>query len=90
MKNETTEITQTFKKAKGTLETVIKMLERGEYCVDIMQQNLSVIGLLRSAHEKLMENHLTTCFAHGMTSGNEKHKHEMIEEIQKLMRIVNK
>ena len=79
-----------FKKAKSSLEHIITMLEKGEYCVDIMQQNLAVIGLLRSAHEKLMENHLHTCFTHGMNSNNEKRKEEMIEEINKLMRMGNK
>jgi len=79
-----------FKKAKSSLERIITMLEKGEYCVDIMQQNLAVLGLLRSAHEKLMENHLHTCFTHGMNSNNEKRKEAMIEEINKLMRMGNK
>ena len=42
------------------------MIEGGEYCIDIMQQNLAVIGLLRSAHEMLMENHLNSCFKNAM------------------------
>lgn len=79
-----------FKKAKSSLERIVMMLEKGEYCVDIMQQNLAVLGLLRSAHEKLMENHLHTCFTHGMNSNNEKRKEAMIEEIGKLMKMGNK
>ncbi len=38
-----------FKKANSLIAHVIKMLERNEYCIDIMQQNLAVIGLLKSA-----------------------------------------
>ena len=79
-----------FKKAKSSLERIVTMLEKGDYCVDIMQQNLAVLGLLRSAHEKLMENHLHTCFTHGMNSNNEKRKEAMIEEIGKLMKMGNK
>ncbi|MEZ7820926.1 MAG: metal-sensing transcriptional repressor, partial [Patescibacteria group bacterium] len=33
-----------FKKAKSLIEKIIKMIEEKEYCVDIMQQNLAVIG----------------------------------------------
>lgn len=79
-----------FKKAKSHLEKVIKMTENGDYCIDIMQQNLAVIGLLKSAHQMLMEGHLNTCFANAMKSSNEKRKQEMILEILKVTKIANK
>ncbi|AKM82619.1 TPA: metal-sensitive transcriptional regulator [Candidatus Berkelbacteria bacterium] len=79
-----------FKKAKGHLEKVIKMVEDGEYCIDVMQQNLAVIGLLKSAHQMLMEGHLNTCFKSAMKSNNEKRKQEMIEEILKVSKLSNK
>ena len=76
-----------FRKAKSHIETIIKMIEEGKYCVAIMQQNLAVIGLLRSAHEKLMENHLHTCFLKGMKTGSAGKKQQMIEEIEKVMHL---
>lgn len=79
-----------FKKAKGSIAKVIQMVESGEYCIDIMQQNLAVIGLLRSAHEMLMENHLNSCFKNAMASKNEKKKQEMTEEILKVTKLFNK
>ena len=66
------------------------MSEDGEYCINIMQQNLAVIGLLRSAHQQLMENHLNTCFKNAMTSGNEKKKKAMTDEILKVTNLFNK
>ena len=41
-----------FKKSKSLIEKIIKMVQDNEYCIDIMQQNLAVIGLLKSAHQK--------------------------------------
>ncbi|HCP08448.1 MAG TPA: CsoR family transcriptional regulator, partial [Candidatus Moranbacteria bacterium] len=70
-----------LKKAQTHLSNVIKMVEEKEYCIDILQQNLAVIGLLKSANNKLMERHLHSCFANVMKSANEKRKQEMIEEI---------
>jgi DNA-binding FrmR family transcriptional regulator len=70
-----------LKKAKSSLDNVIKMVEDSRYCVDIMQQNLAVIGLLKSAHQKLMENHLQTCFKNAMSSNNETLKAKMVKEI---------
>ena len=90
IQTEKQDVVIALKKARSHIETIIAMLEKGEYCVDIMQQNLAVIGLLKSAHAKLMENHLHTCFMHGMNSENTKRKETMIEEISKLMRIGGK
>lgn len=79
-----------LRKAKSHIEKVIKMVENGEYCIDIMQQNLAVIGLLKSAHQMLMEGHLNSCFKNAMSTGSEKKKQEMIEEILKVSKLSNK
>jgi len=79
-----------FKKARSLLDTIIKMVERGDYCIDIMQQNLAVIGLLKSAHQMLMENHLNTCFKTAMATKNEKRKQEMTQEILGVTKLFNK
>lgn len=76
-----------FKKAQSLTSKIIKMIEEGEYCVNIMQQNLAVLGLLKSAHQYLMETHLNTCFKKAMTTNNEKRKQEMIEEILKVIKL---
>jgi DNA-binding FrmR family transcriptional regulator len=79
-----------FKKAQSLMNKIIGMLEKDEYCMNIMQQNLAAIGLLRSAHEMLMENHLNTCFKHAMETKNEKRKTEMTNEILKVTKLFNK
>ena len=79
-----------FKKAQSLTTKLIKMIEEDKYCVDVMQQNLAVIGLLRSAHQMLMENHLNTCFRKAFESKNEKKKQEMIQEILKVSKLLNK
>ncbi len=79
-----------LKKVHGHTLKIIKMLEDEKYCVDIMQQNLAVIGLLKSVHQKLMENHLNTCFKKAFESKNEKKKQEMIDEILKVTKLFNK
>jgi CsoR family transcriptional regulator, copper-sensing transcriptional repressor len=79
-----------FKKSKSLLEKIIKMVEEKEYCIDIMQQNLAVIGMLKSAHQILMENHLHSCFTKAMESKQDKRKLEMIEEILKVTKLANK
>lgn len=87
-KNEKTLIN--FKKAKSHIEKVIKMVEDGEYCIDVMQQNLAVIGLLKSAHQMLMEGHLNSCFKNAMKTNNESRKQKMIDEILRVTKLSNK
>ncbi len=79
-----------FRKAQSSIEKIIKMVEEEKYCIDIMQQNLAVLGLLKSAHQMLMENHLNTCFKSAMATKNERKKQEMIQEILRVTKLFNK
>ena len=79
-----------FKKAHTHLANIIKMTEGGEYCINVMQQNLAVIGLLKSAHRLLMENHLASCFTNAVESNNQRRQAEMIEEILRVTKLANK
>ena len=90
MKNKKQDFLVNFKKAQSHLGKIIKMIEVHEYCIDIMQQNLAVIGLLRSAHQILMENHLHSCFQSAINSNNTAKKNKMTEEILKVTKLFNK
>ena len=82
-----------FKKAQSLMGKIIEMIEEDKYCIDIMQQNLAAIGLLKSANQQLMENHLHTCFSRVVKNCNAKsrQKHqEMIKEILKVEKLSNK
>lgn len=79
-----------FKKAASLINKINEMIDNDQYCITVMQQNLAAIGLLRSAHEALMENHLRTCFKSAMSSNNAKKKQKMIEEILKVNNLYNK
>jgi len=79
-----------FKKARTHIEKIIKMLENDEYCVNVMQQNLAVMGLLKSAQQMLMEGHLNSCFKDAMKTKNEERQQNMIKEILTVSRLSNK
>lgn len=76
-----------FKKAQSHLGKIIKMEEQGSYCIDTMQQNLAVIGLLKSANQMLLERHLNSCFMSAMNSKNNKKKQAMVNEILKVCKM---
>ncbi|MFH0950903.1 MAG: metal-sensing transcriptional repressor [bacterium] len=79
-----------FKKAQSLMARIIKMTEEQKYCIDIMQHNLAVIGLLKSAHQMMMESHLNSCFAKALNSHDVKLKQKMTSEILKVSKLANK
>lgn len=79
-----------YRKAHSLIGKIITMIEGDEYCIDIMQQNLAAIGLLKSANSGLLEQHLNHCFKSVMESGSEEKKKEMIEEILQVTKLNGK
>jgi CsoR family transcriptional regulator, copper-sensing transcriptional repressor len=79
-----------LKKAQSLLGKILSMVEHDAYCIDVMQQNLAVIGLLKSVHQQLLEGHLRSCFMKAMESGSTTVKQRMIDEILKVTKIAGK
>jgi DNA-binding FrmR family transcriptional regulator len=77
-----------FKKTRSLMDKLITMVESDEYCVKIMQQNLAALGLLKSAHQMLMENHLNTCFKAAMQTASSTKKQTMIDEILAVTKLI--
>ncbi len=89
MTNKHDDITTSLKKAGSLIDTIIRMEEDGKYCVDIMQQNLAAIGLLKSVQQKLMKHHLETCFVEGVRTGSRAKQNQLISEIEQVMKMGN-
>jgi len=90
MDKQNKKIIISLKKAQSLISKIIEMKEDNEYCIDIMQQNLAAIGLLKSAHQSLLESHLNNCFRKAMATNNENRKQEMIDEILRVSKLTNK
>ncbi len=78
------------KKATSLLQKIQHMIEDDQYCIDIMQQNLAVIGLLKSAHQSLMEGHVDHCVKAALETGSTAKKQQMIDEILRVSKLANK
>ncbi|MCX6733314.1 MAG: metal-sensitive transcriptional regulator [Candidatus Peregrinibacteria bacterium] len=73
------------KQARGTLETVIVMMENDAYCPEIIQQVDSVAGLLKAVKRELLAGHLDTCAVHQLKENKEK----AIKELLKIYNLSN-
>lgn len=71
-----------MKIARGHLDRVIRMMQHGDYCVNIIHQSLAVQAALRSTDQEILKNHLVTCVAEEIRKGNTE---EVVEEVMKVM-----
>jgi DNA-binding FrmR family transcriptional regulator len=58
--------------AKGHLEKVISMIEKGSYCIDIVHQSLAIQSALKKADDEVLRNHLETCVSDAIKRGESK------------------
>ena len=69
------------KKAVGQLNKVVKMIDEGKYCMDILQQVRAVQGLLNSLSSNILESHLHTCGKRAFESDDAKKHKKIIDEL---------
>ena len=62
MNNETkTSVVKRLRRARGHLSKVIKMVEHGEYCPDVLLQSSAVQAAIKKSDELILNSHLYTC-----------------------------
>lgn len=54
-------IVKRLKRARGHLTKVIKMVEEGAYCPDVLLQSSAVQAAIKKADEQILDSHLHTC-----------------------------
>lgn len=79
-------LTPRIKKIEGQIRGISKMIEKRDYCMNIMQQIAAVNGALKSLNAILLENHLNTCVKDAMQSDNKKQIEIKIKELVDIYR----
>lgn len=82
MKADSCEITRLVRTAKGQLDGVLKMIEEDRYCIDISNQLLAAVAVLRKANREILRAHMSCCVREAVESGDAEQK---IEELAALM-----
>jgi CsoR family transcriptional regulator, copper-sensing transcriptional repressor len=84
MKHNHNKALNLLKTAKGQIDAVIKMTEDERYCVDISNQIMATIALLKKANLDILKNHLETCLRQSFEEGNEVEKVDEVIEVLKV------
>lgn len=83
-KNIQDRILHRLKISQGHLKKVLKMVEDGEYCIDVIHQSKAVQRALEETDSLVLENHLKTCAADAIKSGRQD------EAVKELMNVFKK
>ena len=85
--DHTKEITR-IKRIKGQLDGIQKMIERGEYCINILNQTKAVSSAVHSLEAALLEKHIQHCVSGAFSPDHDPHDRE--EKIQELLSLFRK
>lgn len=76
-------VTNRLKTARGHLDGVIRMVEEGAYCPEVMKQLSAVQGLVEATSRLVLRNHLQTCVARAMQEGRTA---EIVDELMETLK----
>ncbi|HHT45155.1 MAG TPA: metal-sensing transcriptional repressor [Fastidiosipila sp.] len=68
--------------AKGQIDGVLRMVEEDRYCIDISNQLLATIAILKKVNNEILHAHLNHCVYEAVEKEDRKEK---LEEIAKIL-----
>ncbi len=79
-----------LKKSRSSLDKILLAMEDMDeaQCFDLVQQNLAVVGLLKSANAMMLENHLDAYIKtiKNKTAGEKKKLQEVRDEMMRIIK----
>jgi DNA-binding FrmR family transcriptional regulator len=74
-----------LKTVKGQTEGLIKMVEEDRYCVDISNQLLSTISILKKVNLDILKGHFNHCIKETLHSDDERAINEKLQEVDLIL-----
>jgi len=70
-----------LRRIEGQVGGLLRMVEDGRYCLDILTQINAVRAALHKVEAEILRDHLSHCVAHAFTSGGAVEQRHEIEEL---------
>jgi DNA-binding FrmR family transcriptional regulator len=84
---------QTMKRLKtieGHMRGVIRMMEEGEYCIDIIRQIQAIQAALNKVSAGILENHLNSCVTTAIQGDDASERERVLKEITEVFAAATK
>ena len=83
MKADKKTVIRLLNTVKGQIEGIINMINDDKYCIEISNQILASIAILKKANIEILEAHLNHCVVNAETFEERKEKMEEVSDILK-------
>ncbi|MBN1439982.1 MAG: metal-sensitive transcriptional regulator [Anaerolineales bacterium] len=87
---EKEEVLRRARVAVGHLEGVSKMIERDEYCINVIRQIQAVQAALNRLSSRILENHLQSCVTTAVRGGDPDAREKVLKEIAEVFQAANR
>lgn len=74
-----------LKRIEGQIRGIVRMIEDGKYCIDILNQVKASKSALVSVESKVLKTHVQDCVRKSM-----KNKDELDMKVEELLKLINK
>lgn len=84
---------KTIRKLKtvgGQIDGLIKMVENDRYCIDVSNQLMASISILKNINKEVLHAHLKHCLYNSVNNKDPDDLKNKIEEIEKIIDKLNK
>ena len=72
-----------IRRIEGQIRGIEKMIEKGDYCIDILNQIKAVKNSITTVEGKILKKHLEECIKESLTGNNFETK---VDEIVKILK----
>lgn len=79
--------TRSLKTARGQIDGIIKMIEEDRYCIDISNQIMATIAILKNANKNILTDHLSSCV---LNEVSQEEKEEKLNEVTQIIAKLSK
>jgi CsoR family transcriptional regulator, copper-sensing transcriptional repressor len=66
---------------EGQVRGLVRMVDEGRYCIDVMTQLAAVRAALRKVEEEVLRDHVAHCIDHAIASGDARDQRQKVAEL---------
>jgi CsoR family transcriptional regulator, copper-sensing transcriptional repressor len=81
MMQENQEIIRRLKTAEGHVRGIQRMVDEGEYCIDIIRQIQAVQSALNKVSSQILDRHLNSCLVTAVKGDDPEERERVLKEI---------
>ena len=75
---------------EGHVRGIQRMIEEGQYCIDIIKQGQAVQAALSKVNQIILKNHLQTCVTTAIRSNDQAERERVIRELMEVYAVADK